>query len=60
MTTKLITTAVVDPKNSALKARLTIIGVFLSLGGLSVLAAYNLAHHPELLGAITRAAAYPS
>jgi hypothetical protein len=57
MTNELITTAVADPKKSALEPKLLIVSitflVFLGfLCGLITLATYNLAHYPELLNAI--------
>jgi hypothetical protein len=54
MTTKLITTAVGDSKESALEAKIIIISsAFLMFCGLIALATYNLAHYPELWNAIT-------
>jgi hypothetical protein len=55
MTHELITTAVADSKKSAPETKLLTMSIaFLAfLCGLIALAAYNLAHHPELWNAIT-------
>ena len=54
MTNELITTAVADPKKSALELKLLIVSIaFLAfLCGLITLADYNSAHYPELWNAI--------
>jgi hypothetical protein len=52
MTNELITTAVADSKKSAPKPKLLIMWIAF-LCGLIALAAYNLAHYPELWNAIT-------